>query len=151
MVSEMDIPPSKVMRYLQYQSFEYDQKLYKCKTIWLCVSCETCYERCPQMIDIPAVMDSLRHESRGRRMANKDSADILAFFKSFLNSVKTNGRLSEFLMIIEYKIRTANFFQDILLAPRLLMRGKLEILPHRIKGRNTIKRMFKRASREENA
>ena len=62
--AEMDIPPSRVMRLLQTGSADDYRSVLSSKAIWLCLNCENCYERCPQSVDIPAVMDFLRQRSR---------------------------------------------------------------------------------------
>jgi len=61
------------------------------------------------------------------------------------------GRMFELGMIADYKRRSWKFFQDVLLAPKLLMRGKLHFLPHRIKGAKAVERIFKRAAEKKGA
>ena len=41
---------------LQTKDEELFQQLLHSKTIWLCVSCQNCIERCPMSIDIPQIM-----------------------------------------------------------------------------------------------
>lgn len=55
-VQSMDLDPHVVMRYLMYGMDE----VLASKSIWLCVSCFMCAERCPRDIDIARVMESLR-------------------------------------------------------------------------------------------
>ena len=33
----------------------------KSDLVWMCVSCETCFARCPMKIDMAAIMDALRN------------------------------------------------------------------------------------------
>ncbi len=37
-----------------------DDLVLKSKTMWLCVSCETCTTRCPQDVDVAMVMDAVK-------------------------------------------------------------------------------------------
>ena len=60
LADEMDFAPSMVMHMLQTRDEELLQQLLNSKTIWLCVSCQNCIERCPMSIDIPQIMDYLR-------------------------------------------------------------------------------------------
>ena len=54
--SEMDLLPSKVIRYVQLGLDE----VLDSKTIWLCSTCYNCEIRCPRGIDIANVMEALR-------------------------------------------------------------------------------------------
>lgn len=55
-VRDMDIAPDKLMRRLMYGM----EDVLASKTIWLCVSCFMCAERCPRDIDVAKVMEALR-------------------------------------------------------------------------------------------
>ncbi len=45
-------------------------------------------------------------------------------------------------------MKTFNLLQDVDLAPKMFAKGKLEIIPHRIKGRQAIARIFEKAMKE---
>ena len=94
-------------------------------------------------LDIPKVFDYLREKSYAEGKVNSDAHDIVAFHKSFLNAVERNGRLHEMSLVLDYKIHTGNLFQDVLLAPEMFSKGKLHILPERIKDRKGFARLFK--------
>jgi len=139
----MDLRPSIVMRMLQSgDDVEMDQIL-RSLSIWLCLTCETCYSRCPMELDIPKVMDYLRQRSLAEGKVHKDARDIVAFHKSFLNSIESNGRLHEMGLVIDYKLHSGNLLQDVTTAPGMFSRGKLHILPERIKDRKGLSRLFK--------
>jgi heterodisulfide reductase subunit C len=53
----MDILPSQVMHLVQLGQ---KRELMNGKTIWICASCLQCTVRCPQGMDIQAVMDALK-------------------------------------------------------------------------------------------
>lgn len=144
---EMDLPPSMVMRLLQTEETVNDEKILKSHSIWLCVTCEMCLSRCPMEIDIPSVMDFLRQRSRSEKKVNKKAKNIIAFHKSFLNSIRYTGRLFELGLIIDYKRQSLNMTQDISLAPRMISRGKLHFIPHIIKGKAQMSRIFKKTSK----
>ena len=148
LAGDADYPPSQILRLLQYGDSALDNRALGSLTIWLCLTCQTCATRCPQEVDIPAVMDFLRGKSSERGLVNRHAKDIVAFHKSFLSSIRLAGRLYEVGMIADYKRRTWKFFQDVLLAPQVLMRGKLGLLPHRIKAAASFRRAFDRATKE---
>jgi heterodisulfide reductase subunit C len=144
---EMDLPPSMVMRLLQTETPAGDDKILRSHAIWLCVACEMCLSRCPMEIDIPSMMDYLRQRSRSEKKVNRKAKNIIAFHKSFLNSIKYTGRLFELGLILDYKRQSFNLTQDISLAPRMITRGKLHFIPHIIKGKSQISGIFKKTSK----
>ena len=144
---DMDLPPSMVMRLLQTENSANDERILRSHSIWLCVTCEMCLSRCPMEIDIPSVMDWLRQKSRSEKKVNKKAKNIIAFHKSFLNSIRFTGRLFELGLILDYKRQSLNMTQDISLAPKMISRGKLHLFPHIIKGTAQMARIFKKTSK----
>jgi heterodisulfide reductase subunit C len=143
---DMDLPPSLVMRLLQTETPENDDKVLRSHSIWLCVTCEMCLSRCPMEIDIPSMMDWLRQKSRIENKVNSKAKNIIAFHKSFLNSIRFTGRLYELGLIIDYKRQSLNMMQDVSLAPKMISRGKLHLFPNMIKDKAQMSRIFKKTS-----
>ena len=141
-VSHMDLSPSKVVRMVQVHRQDAWDRLLSSRAIWLCVGCETCLSRCPQEVDIPHLMDCLRQDSLKTGKNHPDSRDIISFHSSFLDSIRYTGRLYEAGLVAAYKVRSGHLFQDLLLAPKLIFKGKLGFLPHRIRERGSIARIF---------
>jgi heterodisulfide reductase subunit C len=147
---EMDIAPNQILRMLQYDDPQIFDSILRSMTIWLCLSCETCVTRCPMDIDLPLLMDYLRFESYRQDKVHKNARNILAFHKTFLDSVKTSGRLFEVGLIAGYKMRTMNLMQDVSLAPSMFLKGKLAILPHQIRNREAVRKIFEKIREKEN-
>jgi len=72
MTEEMDLLPSKVIRFAQLGLGE----VLDSKTIWVCSTCFTCEVRCPRGIDIANVMEALR-ELKLRSKYDRVSLDSL--------------------------------------------------------------------------
>mgnify|MGYP000000910079 FL=1 len=130
---DMDIAPSFLMRLLQTGTEKADTRVLGSTAIWLCLSCENCVARCPMEIDLPAIMDHLRELSRTGGRVNEKARPIVAFHKSFLDMVKHNGRTYEIGLVAEYKMRTMRLMQDVDIAPTMMAKGKLNIVPERLK------------------
>ncbi|MDR0505321.1 MAG: 4Fe-4S dicluster domain-containing protein [Dysgonamonadaceae bacterium] len=146
--SDMDFAPSAVMRMIQVEDEETDRQLLQSQSIWLCLSCEMCISRCPMEIDIPKVMDYLRQTSLKEGLQNKNAAkNIIPFHRSFLDSIKYLGRLYEIGLIAGYKLRTFKFLQDLNIVPQMLTKGKLPILPEKIKATRQLLNIFKKTSK----
>jgi len=146
---EMDYAPSQLLHMVQLGLPNFDERALKSLTIWLCLACESCAARCPKEVELPKIMDFLRQESLRRGLAHPKAKNIIAFHKAFLDSVENLGRLYEIGMIADYKARNPkSALQDILTAPKMFTRGKLKLLPHLMKGRSQVKKIFTRTKRK---
>ena len=138
-----DFKPMQVVRMCCYGM---EESLLGSRTIWLCASCETCTTRCPNGIDIARVMDVLRSRALAAGRAAPEPG-VTSFHKAFLNSIRANGRVHELGMIASYKLRTGDFLSDAALGLQMFRRGKISVLPVRIKGAREVRSLFRRRSR----
>jgi heterodisulfide reductase subunit C len=146
----MDMLPHQVIRAVVMN--EEDRPLSS-RTIWTCASCETCTTRCPNEIDIAKVMDVLRQISiQGGHAASVPNAPV--FHQSFLESVRKRGRVHELYMLQDYslksgdlrkKLKTGEWKSDVKLGLKMLLRGKLKVLPPKCAGVKEVQSIFARA------
>jgi heterodisulfide reductase subunit C len=92
-------------------------------------------------VDTARVIDALR-ELALRDDAAAAAPHLRAFHRSFLDQVRTYGRVFELGMLLSYKLRTGALFDDMGLGPPMLARGKLKLLPTRIRGAAEVARIF---------
>jgi len=124
----MDYFPNGVIRMVQMGM---RSAALESSTIWVCVGCNTCAVQCPMAINIPAVMDSLCHIALKERVKVAEP-DILNFHQEFLNSVERYGRSHKLEIMLRYKIKTKDWFGDMIVGLKLLLKRKLHIIPSRI-------------------
>lgn len=146
---EMDFPPSRIMRMLQTGNSELLEQVLHSFSIWVCLTCEVCYSRCPMSIDIPKLMDYLREKSLVEHKTNPRAKEIIAFHKSFLKSLEKTGRLYELGLLADYKMHTGRFMQDVNLAPRMLASGKLNIIPELIHDRSRMASVYSKTIKKK--
>jgi len=139
---EMDFPPSYLLRMLQTGDAMLQEKALCSFSIWVCLTCETCYSRCPMSIDVPAIMDFMRQKSLRERKTHREARKIIAFHRSFLKSIEKTGRLYELGVLADYKMHTLQLMQDLALAPKMLLAGKLKIIPELIHGRSDLSSVY---------
>jgi len=132
------VPPSEIIRRLQLGA---GNELLDSELIWVCLSCETCYARCPMSINIPAVIDALRSLAV-QKGAQAPAGDMPLFNRMFLGTVHSFGRAYDLSMILGYKIRTRSFAQDVEKMPAMLKKRKLAILPPSGADKKTVRRIF---------
>lgn len=131
--------PNRVVRYTQLGF--YDKALHS-NTIWLCAGCQTCSSRCPKDFHLAAFMDAMREMALKRNIKTTEKKTA-AFHEAFLNQIRRNGRSHEMGMVIEYKLKTMDLLKDADLAPSMFAKGKLSILPEKIKDGSAMKQIFK--------
>ncbi len=120
-----DYQPHQIMRLLQLGE---DQSALQAQTPWLCASCQTCSTRCPQGLDIAAIMAYLTRQTRARRMKPK-VPQVDAVNRAFLRGIRLWGRIYEIGLMAEVKLRTGQIREDMDLGMRMLRKGKLSLLP----------------------
>lgn len=138
MAHEMDFPPSILIKWLAVGEID---KILTSNMLWMCSSCQSCYSRCPFEIDIPEVIDSLKEYASRNNLVKKEK-DVHLLHKIFLSNVKRYGRIHEAGMIGEWKMRSRKWFQDLTLGAKMFLKGKLGIVPEKVKGQDEIKRLF---------
>ena len=131
----LDWQPNQIMRALQLG--QEDIALHA-RTPWLCASCFTCSTRCPQGLDIPAIMDFLTRESRARGIKPQVSV-VNVFSQAFMHEVRLWGRAYELGLMAEMKLRTGDLTSDIDLGLKLLQKRKLALFPSRAKPPRKVK------------
>jgi len=139
----MDIRPNNLIRMIQMGMKE---AVLRSHAIWLCVSCETCGTRCPNKIDIGVLMDALREMAVKEKVPAAEK-NIHLLHEAFVESIRRGGRVHEATMLMEYKLRSRDFFTDLIPGMKLFLKGKIPLLPTLIKGRDEIKRIFERCTK----
>ncbi len=145
MTPEMDAGPTKVLRLIQLGM---EDELFSLNTPWFCASCETCTTRCPNELDIALVMDTVRQISRlkGKKPPVKEPK---IFQDTFLQSLASHGTLYEPALVGFYNLKSLHLFQDVNLGPKMVLKGKLPLLPHRTKNKDKLVKIMKNAEAYE--
>lgn len=144
----MDFPPRVIMQMIKLGMKE---EIILANSSWYCLTCSACSGRCPRQIEIPAVMEAIRHIAieENYHSGNKKVKDIRRFHDIFLDMIKRYGRNYELRMMAEFNIRTRNLFKDIHLAPKALLKGKIPVGHESTKSAKAIQRMFRLAAKLE--
>lgn len=112
------------------------------KAIWVCLGCYSCVSQCPNRIHIPYMMDALRE------MALEDGVkigepNILKFHQEFLTQVDKRGRVYELEFMARYKLSSGALFQDMGAGLKMLLKGRLELLPGKVNRVDEIRKIGK--------
>ena len=139
----MDYLPNQLVRMVQ---LGLKQPTLTSTTIWVCADCEACATRCPNDVAISHLMDTLREMAQQEGIRGKEKT-VVAFHHAFLASIKRWGRQHELSMLLQLKFKTADFFSDIALGIKMLLKGKLKLLPPRSGDVRGVRAIFQRIER----
>ena len=124
-IEEMDILPHQV---IHLASLGFKDSILATTTIWICAGCYACAVRCPNGIEIPAVMDSLKHEAVKKGFVSR-KPEIQKFHEIFVKDILRRGKAHELRIMGEYNLAIGKPFNHASLAPKMIYKGKLKIFP----------------------
>jgi len=142
----MDYSPREMIAALRAGRFE---EALKSNTVWYCVSCYSCAVRCPAGIPITDVMYELKRFGAEKGLLHKNARSV-ELSKAFMKVVHRFGRNDEAGLIAEYYLHT-NPLKAFTIVPfgiRLFVRGRIGLLPHKIKGLDGLRKMIAVAENE---
>jgi heterodisulfide reductase subunit C2 len=134
----MDILPHRIIRKIQTGE---DDRVLGSNAIWRCASCETCVTRCPNGIDIPRLMDYLRQQATRKKAVYGGNIGI--FHRAFINGAVRWGRQYELGMLLDFKLKSKDYFSDLRLGMNMLRKHKLPLFPVSGKTGKEIKKQLK--------
>ncbi|MBM3299130.1 MAG: 4Fe-4S dicluster domain-containing protein [Deltaproteobacteria bacterium] len=140
----MDVQPNILIRLIQLGLRE---EALRSETMWICASCITCSTRCPNDIDLAHVMDIVRRMSIRKGMVSLPR--VRAFHESFMKAIGTHGRVHELEMVARYKVKTRTFLEDMDLGREMFFRGRMRLVPERIRGRQEVREILRRPIGED--
>ena len=121
-----DWQPNQIMRAVQLGQ---EDIAFESETPWLCASCQTCSTRCPQELDIAAIMDFLTREALER--GYKPQVPVVNVFnEAFMREVRIWGRAYEPGLMAEMILRNPKtMLGDIDLYIKMLQKMKVGFFP----------------------
>jgi heterodisulfide reductase subunit C2 len=139
---EMDLLPHQLVRLAVLGEVD---RIVSSRSIWLCLTCHTCGARCPNGIDVPALLDPIRHQVISKKLEPRESR-VPLFHEVFMKTVQQYGRVHELSLIGMYKVRTGTYFDDMELGWKMFRKGKMHLLPRKSPRLNEVREVFKESS-----
>jgi heterodisulfide reductase subunit C len=136
----MEYNPNKVIKMIQNGQKD---KVLNSSTIWLCLSCETCITRCPNKVDIARMMDVLRQMAIESGVGAHEP-NVLKFHEAFLAGIKRGGRINEPMMLVQYKLKSGDFFSDMGAGLDMFLKGKIALVSPKTKDMKSVKNIFEK-------
>jgi len=137
----MDYLPHQMVRMVQLGLKE---QVLRSSTIWLCASCETCITRCPNEVDIPGIMDSLKQMAMQEGIESKELV-VTNFHTVFMDNIRSYGRQYELSLMMMLKLKNKDYFSDIFpLGLKMMLKRKMNLLPPGGKAKGEMKAILER-------
>ena len=138
----MDYTPRRLIGMI---NANYKDEVLASNTFWYCASCYHCTVRCPREIDIAGVMYALKRYSMWK---NQYKAGLIGpvFSETFVKTIVNSGRSYEPVLATTYlfSMGIQEFIAEAQTATNLMLKGRLPILPPRIKRLKNFRRMLGR-------
>ena len=131
--------PNEVIRLIQLNKID---SILNANSVYLCASCEICSSRCPQEVNIAAVMNYLRIKSWQHKQFKLTS--IANFYGIFLSIIKRFGRSFEPLLILSLNLINKRFFNDFDIALKIMKKRKIKLRPEFIQGRSEVSKIIEK-------
>jgi len=137
---EMQYPPRRTIALIRAGMRD---EVLSSNSMWQCLSCYTCTVRCPRGVKPTALAHALES------LADKDGYKVKgtstpAMYHSFVDSIKSNGRVHEFGMMLGYYLKT-NPLASLKMATvglAMFLHKRMPLLPKKIKAKEDLSRMI---------
>ncbi len=121
-----------------------ERQVLRSNTFWFCVSCYYCTVRCPQQIPITDIMYRLKYLAI---IAKQYTIDAKDWSETFVGQVENYGRSFELGLATQFYV-THHPLSGLRMGPMalgMLARGRMPLLPTRIKDMNGLRAMLRKA------
>jgi heterodisulfide reductase subunit C len=136
----MDISPRMVIALFRAGAIE---RILASRTIWICASCYMCTTRCPQGIKVTDILYALKRTAMTSEVY-PDRFPVYRLSKSFVALIRRYGRNHEMQLLLRYYLKRNPFalLRMLPLALAMLKRGRIAILPSKVKGIDQIREIL---------
>jgi heterodisulfide reductase subunit C len=138
----MDHTPRRLIGLIQADMKE---EVLASNTYWFCASCFHCTVRCPKGIDIAGLMYALKRYSMWKGTYREGLVGPV-FSETFVKTILAGGRSYEPVLAPAYMFSFGlrEFLQEAQTATGLMLKGRIPILPPRIKRLENFKKVVGR-------
>jgi heterodisulfide reductase subunit C len=138
----MDHTPRRLIGLIQA---DMKHEVLASNTYWFCASCFHCTVRCPKGIDIAGLMYGLKRYSMWKSTYREGLVGPV-FARTFVKTILAGGRSYEPVLAPSYMFSFGlrEFLQEAQTATGLMLKGRLPLLPPRIKRLENFKKVMNR-------
>jgi len=137
--NEMEYPPREIIAMIRAGMRD---EVLSSNSMWYCLSCYMCTVRCPRGVkptELAHALESMANQQGFRVKRTRTPA----MYRSFVSSIKGNGRVHEFGMMFRYYLMT-NPLAALKMLPvglKLFLRKRMPLIPKRVKGKEDLSKL----------
>lgn len=143
----MDYTPRQMWRLVQ---LGLEQELFASRTFWLCSSCYYCTLRCPRGLPLTATIHALKGLATRNGMSREKKST--RFYRTFLNNVRSHGRVREMELMTRYFVAMKNPLTPVQFTPlgmKLIMKGKISLEVPKLFGTGKLDAIYRKVAELE--
>ena len=142
MASHMEYPPRKIIAMIRAGMRD---EVLSSNSMWFCLSCYMCTCRCPRGVkptELAHALESLATQ-HGFRVKGTHTP---AMYKSFVSSIKGNGRVHEFGMMLKFYLTTNPLaaLKMLKVGLQLFLHKRMPLIPKKVKGKEDLSRIIQK-------
>jgi len=139
---EMEYPPRKIIAMIRAGMRE---EVLSSNSMWHCLSCYMCTVLCPRGVKPTELAHALESKATQQGFRIKGTRTP-AMYRSFVSSIKGNGRVHEFGMMLRFYLQ-ANPLAAVKMLPlglKLFLHKRMPLIPKRVKGKEDLSRIIQK-------
>jgi len=140
--NEMEYSPREIIALIRAGMRD---EVLSSNSMWYCLSCYMCTVRCPRGVkptEMAHALECLANQQGFRVKGTRTPA----MYRSFVSSIKGNGRVHEFGMMFRYYL-TTNPLVALKMLPvglKLFLRKRMPLIPKRVKGKQDLSKLIQK-------
>ncbi len=138
---EMEYPPRKIIALIRAGMRD---EVLSSSSVWHCLSCYLCTVRCPRGVkptELAHALESLASQHGFRVKETRTPA----MYRSFVSSIKGNGRVHEFGMILRYYLpHPLEALKMLPVGLQLFLHRRLSLIPHKVNAREDLAQIIQK-------
>jgi len=146
--NEMEYPPRKIIALIRAGMRD---EVLSSSSMWHCLSCYMCTVRCPRNIKPTELAHALEDLANQYGFSIKETRTP-AMYRSFVSSIKGNGRVHEFGMMLRFYLSImpyllANPLAALKMLPmglKLFLHKRLPLIPRKVKGKQDLSKIIQK-------
>ena len=140
--AEMEYAPRKLIAMIRAGMRD---EVLSSSSAWHCVSCYMCTVRCPRGVkptEIAHALESLAYQ-QGFRVKGTNTP---VMYQSFVGSMRSNGRVHEFGIMIKYFLKTnpLSALKMLTVGLQMMLHNRMPLMPKKTKGREDLSRILQK-------
>ena len=148
MAGEMEYPPRKIIAMIRAGM---RGEVLSSSSMWHCLSCYMCTMRCPRDVKPTELAHALESLANQHGFSIKETRTPL-MYRSFVSSIKDNGRVHEFGMMLRFYL---SIMPDLLTKPlaaikmlplglKLWLHKRMPLMPEKVRGRKDLSQIIQK-------